>query len=110
MLLNQYTPLEFLSFVNGSEKVLMRRKNAPVTSKTNSDEKGPKTNISCTNTAITPLPVRIFEFSQRFWKGLDEAQKRACDIEVEIRGEKVEKQRKWFNTVEQLCVNVTFYS
>ena len=33
-----------------------------------------------------------FEFSQRFWKGIDEAQKRACDVEDELRREKVVKQ------------------
>ena len=34
--------LEFSHFVKGSEKLLIRRKNAPVTPKANSDEKGPK--------------------------------------------------------------------
>ena len=40
----------------------------------------------------TPLPLGIFEFCQRFWKGLDEAQKRACEVKDELRREKVENQ------------------
>ena len=41
---------------------------------------------------ITSLPLGIFVFCQRFWKGLDEAQKRAYDVKDELRREKVENQ------------------
>ena len=34
--------MEFFNFVNGSEKLLIRRKNAPQTPKANSGGKGPK--------------------------------------------------------------------
>ena len=44
-------------------------------------KKGISSDCFCTNWAITPLVVGIFEFSHRLWKGFDKAQKRACDTE-----------------------------
>ena len=41
--------LEFLNFLNGAERVLIRRKNAPVTRKTKSYGKKPKTEVEDRN-------------------------------------------------------------
>ena len=54
--------LEFLNFLNGSEEVLIRRKNAPVTPKTNSYGKKPKTVVEDRNMGI--FPVNILQIGQ----------------------------------------------